>query len=72
MGMGTSGIPTIDNIPEKTEKLRYSTDNISETIGCPTDFLKHLILSYSFEIKQINERTNIYLKFCFKIMFFIF
>ena len=36
-----------------------------------TDFLKHLILSYSFEIKQINERTNIYLKFYFKIMFFI-
>ena len=34
-----------------------------------TDFLKHLILSYSFEIKQINERTNIYLKFYFKIMF---
>jgi hypothetical protein len=58
MGMGMGGIPTTDNMPETTEKL-----------GCPTDFLKHLILSYSFEIKQINERTNIYLKFYFKIMF---
>jgi len=39
------------------------------TIYPTTDFLKHLILPYSFEIKQINERTNIYLKFYFKIMF---
>ncbi len=39
------------------------------TIYPTTDFLKHLILSYSFEIKQINERTNINLKFYFKIMF---
>jgi hypothetical protein len=39
------------------------------TIYPTTDFLKHLILSYSFEIKQINERTNIYLKFYFKIIF---
>jgi len=43
-----------------------TTDNIPET----TDFYrKHLILSYSFEIKQIKEPTNIYLKFYFKIMF---
>ncbi len=36
MGMGAGGIPTTDNIPEKTE-----------IFGCPetTDFLKHLILS---------------------------
>jgi hypothetical protein len=44
--MGMGGIPTTDNIPEATEKL-----------GCPTifptsDFLKHLILSYSLKIKQ--------------------
>ncbi len=48
MGMGTGGIPTTDNIPETTEKLGCPTDNI-------LDFLKHLILSYSFEIKQINN-----------------
>jgi len=57
MGMGMGGIPTTDNIPDTTEKLGT------------TDFLKHLILSYLFEIKKINERTNIYLKFYFKIMF---
>ncbi len=52
------GIPTTDNIPETTE-----------IFGCPTDNIpEHLILSYSFEIEQINERTNIYLKFYFKIM----
>jgi len=62
MGMATDGIPTTDNIPERTE-----------IFGCPTDpttdFLKHLILSYSFEIKQINERTNIYSKFYFSFIF---
>jgi len=61
MGTGTGGIPTTDNIPETTE-----------IFGCliypTTDFLKRLILLNSFEIKQINERTNIYLKFYFKIM----
>ena len=42
----------------------------TEIFECPTDNMpKHLILSYSFEIEQINERTNIYLKFYFKIMF---
>jgi len=66
MGMGTGGIPTTDYIPETTKKLGCPTDNVPET----TDFYrKHLILSYSFEIKQIKERTNIYLKFYFKIMF---
>jgi hypothetical protein len=72
MGMSTGRIPTTDNIPETTEKLGFPADNIpekTEKLGCSTDFLKHLILSYSFEIKQINERTNIYLKFYFKIIF---
>jgi hypothetical protein len=64
MGMDTGGIPTTDNKPETTEKLGCPIGNIPTT-----DFLKHLILSYSFEIKQINERTNIYLKFYFEIMF---
>ena len=64
MGTGTSGIPTTDNIPETTEKLGWQL-----TIYPTTDFLKRLILLNSFEIKQINERTNIYLKFYFKIMF---
>jgi hypothetical protein len=61
MGMGTGGIPPVPNIPEKTEKLGCPTDNIPET----TDFLKHLILSYSFEMT--NARF-IYLMFYFKIM----
>jgi hypothetical protein len=59
MGMGTGGIPTTDNIPETTEKLGCPTDNICETtekLGFPiyptTDFLKHLILSYSLKIKH--------------------
>ncbi len=60
LSMGTGNIPTTDNIPETTEIFGWPTDNIH---------LKHLVLSYSFEIKQINERTNIYLKFYFKIMF---
>jgi hypothetical protein len=68
------GWPT-DNIPETTEKLGWPTDNVPETteklgwqltIYPTTDFLKRLILLYSFEIKQINERTNIYLKFISK------
>jgi hypothetical protein len=63
--MSTGGIPTTDNIPETTEKLGCPTDNIPDN----RFFIKHLILSYSFEIKQINERTNIYLKFYFKVMF---
>ena len=40
MGMGTSGIPTTDNIPETTEKLGCPTDNIFETteiFGFPTE-----------------------------------
>jgi len=57
-----SGIPTTDNIPETTEKIGYLTDNIPEiteklgwqlTIYPTTDFLKSLILLYSFEIKQM-------------------
>jgi hypothetical protein len=50
----------------------YSLKNsiAQPTIYPTTDFLKHLILSsYSFEIKHINERTNIYFKFYFQIMF---
>ena len=38
--MGTGGIPTTDNILEKSEKLECSTDNLPETteiFGCPTD-----------------------------------
>jgi hypothetical protein len=64
MGMGKGRIPTTDNIPETTEKLGCPTDNIPDS-----RFFKTLNLSYSFEIKQINERTNIYFKFYFKIMF---
>jgi hypothetical protein len=67
MGMGTGGIPTTDNIPETTEKLGCPTGNIPETteiFGYPTDnipdnrFLKHLILSYSFEIKLNTCKNN--------------
>jgi hypothetical protein len=47
--------------------MRMSTGGIPTTDNIPET--KHLILSYSSEIKQINERTNIYLKFYFKIMF---
>jgi len=64
MGMGTGWIPITDNMPETIEKLGCPTDNIPDN-----RFLKHLILSYLLKIKQINERTNIYLKFYFKIMF---
>jgi len=63
MGMVTGGIPTTDDIPETTEKLGCPTDNIPDN-----RFLKKIILSYSFEIKQIIESTNIYLKFYFKII----
>jgi hypothetical protein len=62
--MSTGGIPTTDNIPETTEN-----SGVQPTIYPTTDFLKHLILSYSFGINHINELTNIYLKFYFKIMF---
>ena len=48
MGTGTGGIPTTDNIPETTEKLGWQL-----TIYPTTDFLKSLILLYSFEIKQM-------------------
>ncbi len=54
MGMGTGGIPTTDNISETTEKLGCPTDYIPET----TDFFKHLILSYSFEIKLNTCKNN--------------
>jgi len=30
MGMDTGGIPTTDNIPEKTEISRFPTDNIPD------------------------------------------
>jgi hypothetical protein len=68
MGMGTGGIPTTDNIPETTEKLRFTTDNIPETteklgfitdnIPETTDFLKQLILSYSLKIKLNTCKNN--------------
>jgi len=64
MGMGTGGIPTTDNIPETTEIFGYPTDNIPDN-----QFFKTLNFIIFIEIKQINERTNIYLKFYFKIMF---
>jgi hypothetical protein len=65
MGTGTDGIPTTDNgYPRQPKYL-----GVQPTIYPTTDFLKRLILLYSFEIKQINERTNIHLKFYFKIMF---
>jgi len=60
MGMGTGGIPTTDNKPETTEIFGFPIDKIPETtensgiqptIYPTTDFSKHLILSYSFEIK---------------------
>jgi hypothetical protein len=54
MGWGWAGIPTTGNIPEATEKFGFPTDNLLET----TDFLKHLILSYSFEIKQISQNQR--------------
>jgi hypothetical protein len=60
MSMGTGGIPTTGNIPETTEKLRCPTDNIPDN-----RILKNLILSYSFEIKQI-KRTHEYI---FKVFF---
>jgi len=57
------GCPT-DNVPETTEIFGCPIDNVPETteiFECPpmiypkTDFYrKHLILSYSFEIKQIK------------------
>jgi hypothetical protein len=58
------GYPQLTIYPRQP---KYS--GFQSTIYPTTDFLKHLILSYSFEIKQINERTNIHLKFYFKIMF---
>jgi hypothetical protein len=61
MGMGTDGI-----YPQLTIQ---KNSGVQPIIYPTTDFLQHLILSYLFEIKQINERTNIYLKFYFKIMF---
>jgi hypothetical protein len=57
--MGSGGILTTDNIPEKTEKLGYPSDNIPET----TDFLKHLILSYSLKIKLNTCRNFISIYF---------
>jgi hypothetical protein len=53
MGMGTGGIHTTDNIPETTEIFGFPTDKYTRQ----TDFLKHLILSYSFEIK-LNTCKN--------------
>jgi hypothetical protein len=53
--------PTIYPIQPK-----YS--GVQPTIYPTTDFLKRLILLNSFEIKQINECTNICLKFYFKII----
>jgi hypothetical protein len=40
MSMGTGGIPTTDNIPEKNEIFGCPTDNVPETteiFGFPTD-----------------------------------
>jgi len=65
------GCPT-DNIPETTEKLGCPTDNIPEateklgwqlTIYPTTDFLKSLILLYSFEIKLNTCRNFISIYF---------
>jgi hypothetical protein len=75
MGMGTGGMPTTDNIPETTEKLGFPTDNIPETtekLGFPTDNIpdSRFFKTLNFIIFICNdERTNIYLKFYFKIMF---
>jgi len=73
MDMGSGGILTTDNMPEKTEKLGYPSDNIPETteiFGFPTDnipettdFLKHLILSYSLKIKLNTCRNFISIYF---------
>ncbi len=48
--MGTSGIPTTDNILETTEKLGCPTDNLPDN-----PFLKHLILSRSLICFISNE-----------------
>jgi hypothetical protein len=61
MGMGTGGMPTTDNIPETTEKLGFPTDNIPDSRFFKT-------LNFIILIRN-DERTNIYLKFYFKIMF---
>jgi hypothetical protein len=40
MGMGTGGIPTTENVPEKTEIFGFRTDNMPETtekLGYPAD-----------------------------------
>jgi len=42
---------------------QLKNSGVQPTIYPTNDFLKHLILSYSFEIKQINERTNKYIKY---------
>jgi hypothetical protein len=57
------GYPQLTIYPRQP---KYS--GVQPTIYPTTDFLKHLILSYSFEIKQINERTNIYSKFYFSFI----
>jgi hypothetical protein len=67
MGMGTSWIPTTDKYPRKLinsgvqptiypRQLKYS--GFQPTTYPTTDFLKHLILSYSFEIRLNTCRNN--------------
>jgi hypothetical protein len=48
--------------PQLTIYLRQLKYSVAQpTIYPTTDFLKHLIIQYSFEIKQINERKIMFL-----------
>jgi len=73
MGMGTGWISTTDNILETTEIFGCPTDNVPEITekGSMVITRKKTSTTHKNKImkKKTNERTNIYLKFYFKIMF---
>ncbi len=65
-GMGTGGIPTTDNIPETTEKLRCPTDNIPDNrnirvsvVGIPP---VPVPIPIPEEIQLLMYGTNVWLK----------
>jgi hypothetical protein len=66
MGMDTGGIPETTPKNSGVQPTIYprqpKNSGAQPTIYPTTDFLKHLILSHSFEIKQINE-------YLFKVLF---